>query len=376
MTLSKDNLNGLLGLLRKRSVYHPLFWIGVVIVYSLWEMIITEEDFFYTLSNNILRLLILGVAVYYNIYVLVPKYLAQKKFYIYLGFLLLLVLIITPLETLLIYLKSSDMPRMQAAILENLNIFFLPNFFILLTSTVGKITLDWYKSLREKKELETETMQSELRFLKSQINPHFLFNTLNSLYALTLKKSDLAPGIVLKLSEMMRYMLYECNERAVDLSKEVNYIQNYLELERLRQGNQTDIRFAVEGNISDQKIAPLVFIPFIENCFKHGLGNQLAKGFVRIRLGVLEDEIDLLVENSKAESMPQSVHPRSGGIGLVNVRRRLDLIYPNQYTLEIDDTPQTYTVHLHLTLVDINQTIPTIQQIRQSNNLSIKHFKK
>lgn len=353
MALSKNIRHDLLRLLTKRAVYHPLFWVAVLVVYSSWEMMANDQGFFYTLSNNILRLLILGAAVYYNIYVLVPKYLAQKKFYGYFGFLLLLVFIITPFETMLIYLKSSDMPRMQSAILGNLNAFFLPNFFILSTSTVVKITLDWYKNIREKQELETQTMQSELRFLKSQINPHFLFNTLNSLYALTLKKSDLAPDIVLKLSEMMRYMLYECNERSVDLSKEVNYIQNYLELERLRQGSHIDIRFIVEGNISDQKIAPLMFIPFIENCFKHGLGHHLTKGFVHIRLKVSDNEVDLFIENSKAESMPKPLHPRSGGIGLVNVRRRLDLLYPGRYSLEIDDNPKTYAVHLKLTLGDL-----------------------
>src|SRR6187397_2172035 len=104
-------------------------------------------------------------------------------------------------------------------------------------------------------------MQSGIKFLKSQINPHFLFNTLNSLYALTLKKSDTAPEIVIKLSEMMRYMLYECNERRVPLQKEVNYIQNYLALEALRQSGQADIQFKVEGQLTDQTIAPLLFIP-------------------------------------------------------------------------------------------------------------------
>src|SRR5690606_19817355 len=114
---------------------------------------------------------------------------------------------------------------------------------------------------REKKELEKQTMQSELRFLKSQINPHFLFNTLNNLYALTLKKSEKAPEIVLKLSEMMRYMLYECNEKYVPLSKEVAYMQNYIELEKLRQGKGADMSFEIHGEIRDQKITPLLLVP-------------------------------------------------------------------------------------------------------------------
>jgi LytS/YehU family sensor histidine kinase len=302
------------------------------------------------MSNNVVRLIILGAAVYYNIYVLIPKHLANKKFLAYFGFMAVMVFIITPIEAFFIYTRSKDNPEMQAVVLQNLNWSFLPNFFVVGTSTVVKITLDWLKNQREKQELETQTMQSELRFLKSQINPHFLFNTLNSLYALTLKKSDKAPDIVLKLSEMMRYMLYECNERFVSLSKEVSYIANYLELEKLRQGKNVDIEYVVDGNVGEQKIAPLMFIPFIENCFKHGVGNQLSKGRVNIRLEVNGNEVTAVIENSKAETMPKPLHARSGGIGLVNVRRRLELLYPGHYTLDIDDNPKTYTVTLKILL--------------------------
>ncbi|MBI5914883.1 MAG: histidine kinase [Bacteroidetes bacterium] len=350
MTLSENITNRLLRLASKRPVRHSLFWAGLFVLYSLVEMFFTQQGFFYTLSNNVVRLILLGMAVYYNIYVLIPRYLAGKKFMPYIGFLLLTVFIVTPLEAFLIYAKSGSQPDMQATVLGSLNWSFLPNFFILGTSTVVKITLDWYTNIRERQELVTQTMQSELRFLKSQINPHFLFNTLNSLYALTLKKSELAPDIVLKLSEMMRYMLYECNEKWVPLSKEVNYIANYLELERLRQGGRVDICFEVQGSVSDQKIAPLMFIPFIENCFKHGLGSQLTRGFVNIRLEVRGNELDLQIENSKAESMPKPLHHRSGGIGLVNVRRRLDLLYPNRYQLNIEDSPNSYRVNLKLLL--------------------------
>src|SRR5690606_39067024 len=112
---------------------------------------------------------------------------------------------------------------------------------------------------------------------KTQINPHFLFNTLNNLYALTLKKSELAPDIVLKLSDMMRYMLYECNERVVPLHKEITYMQNYIDLEKLRFGNSDNIQLIIDGEISEQMIAPLILIPFIENAFKHGLKSAIDK---------------------------------------------------------------------------------------------------
>ncbi len=353
MTAKSNIWMRILRTLSRPMVYHSVFWVLLLIVFSLWEIYVLKNDysFVYSLSNNVIKLLILGGAVYYNIYVLIPKYLANKKGWQYFLFFILLILIVTPIENLLIYSKSENVPEVRAQLLLNHHLTFLPNFLVVGTSTLVKITLDWLKNQREKQELHTQTMQSELRFLKSQINPHFLFNTLNSLYALTLKKSDKAPDIVLKLSEMMRYMLYECNEPFVPLRKEVHYIKNYLELEKLRQGENIHIDFKVEGNISNQKIAPLMFMSFIENCFKHGLGNHIAPGFVRISLNVEGNSIKALIENSKPQSMPKALHPRSGGIGLVNVRRRLDLLYQNRYTLDIEDAPNTYAVHLNISLV-------------------------
>jgi hypothetical protein len=333
-----------------RAFYYSLFAVAVLTFISVIELIITGQDFAYTVTNNLLRLVILGAAIFYNIYVLIPKYLAAKQFGAYIGFMVLLVFIVSPIEALLIYSKSSDFPEIQASIIGSLNWSFLPNFFVVGASTVAKISMDWYRNLREKQELQNETLQSELRFLKSQINPHFLFNTLNSLYALTLKKSDNAPDIVLKLSEMMRYMLYDCNEKLVPLSREVAYIRNYLDLEKLRQARHLDIRFNVKGHISDQKIAPLMFIPFIENCFKHGVGHHVEKGFVYIDLEVVDNQMDLRIENSKPVSLPKQTLARSGGIGLVNVRRRLDLLYAGNYSLDIVDSPDSYCVYLKLYL--------------------------
>ncbi|MEO1258008.1 MAG: histidine kinase [Bacteroidota bacterium] len=339
-------------LLSKPVVYHSLFWLVLLVAFTIWEVYDAgfRYGFFHTLSLNVIMLVILGGAVYYNIYVLIPKYLAHKQGWKYFLHFTLLILVVSPIENFLLYTQSHGIPQMRAEILSSIDMRFFANFFVVGTSTLVKITLDWLKNQRETQELQTKTMQSELQFLKSQINPHFLFNTLNSLYALTLKKSDKAPDIVLKLSEMMRYMLYECNEPLVPLSKEVHYIKNYLELEKLRQGKNVDIDFVVEGLISNQKIAPLMFMSFIENCFKHGLGNNLSKGFVKITLHVLGDEVNALIENSKPESMPKPLHARSGGIGLVNVSRRLDLLYPKKYSLDIEDAPNTYSVNLKIQL--------------------------
>ena len=227
---------------------------------------------------------------------------------------------------------------------------FLSTFFVGTSTTIYQVMNDWLVQQRDKKDLESQNLQSELKFLKSQINPHFLFNTLNSLYALTLKKSDQAPEIVLKLSEMMRYMLYECNEKEVPLSKEINYLKNYLELEKLRHGNKMLIDLKINGKIKDQKIAPLMLIPFIENSFKHGINNQISQGFVNLELNVMNQDLHMALENSKSPSLPKMNGKRSGGIGLVNVKRRMTILYPEKHHLDISESPNTYKIELSLSL--------------------------
>lgn len=334
----------------RRIVYHTVLWLLYIVSFTIMQGRLSG-DYWFEFTNEIVKVIFYGLGVYFNLLYLIPNYLSQKKFLTYCGLLVITAIVITPLQVIALYFKAFDLPMYQSYLLDNMTWFFIVSFLFISLTTVMKIIADWVRHQRDRKELETQTMQSELRFLKSQINPHFLFNTLNNLYALTLKKSDKAPEIVLKLSEMMRYMLYECNEKWVPLAKEVNYIRNYLDLERLRQGKQVNITFEIDGNVSNQKIAPLLFIPFLENCFKHGLTHNIADGYVHIRMLVQEDEVDLYIENSKPK-IPNQFHRRSGGIGLVNVRRRLNILYPNKHELNVENAPNSYAIHLHVALDD------------------------
>ncbi|MBK8492040.1 MAG: histidine kinase [Saprospirales bacterium] len=337
--------------LSQRIVYHTLFWALFLVAATSLDAYTSGVTFRQSLDNQYINVIIYAGVVYMNIFYLIPNYLAQKRFLTYFGLFILIVLTVTPIKVVIYYFKFSHIPNAQEELVNQMNFYFIPTFLIATSSTLIKIVIDRVRHLREMQELETQTMQSELRFLKSQINPHFLFNTLNNLYALTLKKSDLAPEIVLKLSEMMRYMLYECNEKQVLLSKEVNYLQNHLDLEALRQGSNVEVTFEVNGQISDQKIAPLMFIPFLENSFKHGLSHHISQGYIKIQLDVKDQTVRLFIENSKPESLPLPDHSRrSGGIGLVNVRRRLDLLYPGKYELRLNDAPRTYAIELTLNL--------------------------
>ncbi len=326
---------------------HIFFWTALVFILAFFDS--NGMNFIQKLSLEFINIGFYALLVYINYLYLFPIYLKNKKLISHLILLVMGSIVITPIKSLILYLTTSN-PNIQGFFIDNQYFIFLSTFFVGFSSSIYFIMTDWLTSQREKQELAKETLQSELKFLKSQINPHFLFNTLNSLYALTLKKSDQAPEIVLKLSEMMRYMLYDCNEKQVSLQKEVAYMTNYLELEKLRHGKKMDINVEINGEIEDQYIAPLLFIPFIENCFKHGISNRIEGGYVNIKLDITTTDIRILVENSKSPMMPNASGKRSGGIGLINVKRRLELLYPTQYELDIEATPTIYRVILSLKL--------------------------
>ena len=299
------------------------------------------------------------ILVYTNIYYLVPRFLVKGKVLVYLIYMLSLVLLVTLARVVIQFWLLTGLMQRQ---IELLNVgqvlIFSIHFFIALASTVFFISSQWIRSAREKQQLKTEQVQTELKFLKSQINPHFLFNILNSLYALTLKKSDMAPTMVIKLSEMMRYMLYECNEKQVPLEKEINYLRNYLDLEQLRIGNKMDVYLNVSGDLENKFISPLIFINFVENSFKHGGINAVNPvGHVYLDINVGEKEIHFLLEKSKPLRLSKKNNPLkpAGGIGLKNVKDRLDLLYTNNYKINIKEDEDIYSIDLLLFLDNKNQ---------------------
>lgn len=197
--------------------------------------------------------------------------------------------------------------------------------------------------------LAKDKLEAELVFLKNQVQPHFLFNTLNSLYSLILKKSDRSLDVVLKLSELLRYMLYETNSARVDLQKELDCIKSYLDLEKIRYGNRIDLSFNFWGEIAGKNIAPMIILPFIENSFKHSTKGFDGTAWITIELGIKENELVLKIENNVSSSSSDQ-NSIVGGIGLQNVKRRLSLIYPEKHELKIEATEESYGVHLNLQL--------------------------
>jgi two-component system sensor histidine kinase AlgZ len=218
--------------------------------------------------------------------------------------------------------------------------------FIVIFVGMLRFAKDWFEFEARKKEVENEKLTAELNFLKAQINPHFLFNTLNNLYYLAFTQSPNTTEVIAKLSQMMRYMIYDSNHSLVPLNKEIEYMQNYISLERLRLNSVIPIRFDVQGNPEEVRIAPLIFITFLENAFKHGVSNNKPDAWVNISVRLEGTECIYQVENSKISLTGEA----KSGIGLQNVTRRLELTYPGKYQLTINDQPDRYAIQLNLTL--------------------------
>jgi LytS/YehU family sensor histidine kinase len=196
--------------------------------------------------------------------------------------------------------------------------------------------------------MENDKLVNELKFLKAQINPHFLFNTLNNLYYLAYSHSANTTEVIAKLSQMMRYMIYDSNYPQVSLSKEIEYMQNYISLERLRLNNEVPIDFEVEGTTDNILVTPLIFITFLENAFKHGVSANASGCWVKIHFQVKGHEIVYKVENSKLNNI--LLEKEKSGFGLQNLKRRLELSYPGKYQLRTEDQQDRYVVQLNLTL--------------------------
>lgn len=214
------------------------------------------------------------------------------------------------------------------------------------TFSIGLLAQKYFEVSKQKEAVQQQQIIAELNLLKSQINPHFLFNVLNSIYSLSLKKSDDTPGIVLKLSEIMRYMLYETRQDSVPLQKEIQLLQDYLDIERIRIGPEHNIQLNLATPITGA-IAPALLIPFVENAIKHGTDSMLSDAFIFIDIRI---ENNILIFNCKNNYKLANSAGRIGGIGLDNVRKRLNLLYNGNHQLHITDESGIFEVLLKINL--------------------------
>jgi len=336
-------------LLAKPLVYHSLFWI----LYFLFNVIrwgTYHQDYVHALYNNLIEFPLHIALAYVNIYYLIPKYL-PKKYVQYIALISLGVLAAVlgrmVVEDFFAVSPNNNLTTGQYILELVIGEVYVQGFI-----TAFKFLLDWGRNQKRMRELQKVNYETELNFLRSQVQPHFFFNTLNNLYSLALDKSDLAPETVLKLSDLMSYVIYEGKRRQVSLSREITYIQNYLDLERLRFGDKLKVSFVVHGQVEDQKVPPLLTLPFIENSFKHGVGDKIEEVTIDIGIDVREEGVIFTISNRKFETLTPSPsqyhHLGHRGVGIKNVKRRLKLIYGDQYHLEINDETDNYTVTLNI----------------------------
>ncbi len=296
----------------------------------------------------------LVTGVYLNLRVMIPLLLNHKKYLLYF-FALVIVIALMGAIHLFTFQQLSDWLFPDFYLISYISTRYLILYFsvYLILPTLLHLSKSWFR-LRETERrmmnMEKEKVQAELSALKSQIHPHFLFNSLNNLYGLSLKQSPLLPDLLLKLSEVLRYMIYEANTEVVPLSREIQFIRDYVDIQLLRIERKEIVHLHVEGDIEDQALAPLIFINFIENAFKHGLRDKEATAFIHINILIFPQSVQLDIRNNAPHS--SSADPfESDGIGLDNVRKRLQLRYPDKHHLEISHSKDVFNVTLTIDLL-------------------------
>lgn len=350
----------------KYRLYHIPFWIAYHI---LWWTInignfgdVIHNVFFSAYSYKFLFYVVFeALGVYFNLYYLMPKLLEKERFTEYAVFVLLTIVgvavCMVPGYYFSAWVSGNSFEAMYYHKPQEYMFFFqmntLPSSAAAMTLGMSvKLAKNWMQTKKHQQLLEKEKLETELKFLKSQFNPHFLFNSINSIFVLIHKNADMASEALAKFSELLRYQLYECNEAQISLRQELSYVKNFIELEQLRQEHNIHPNIVIdERNTANLRIAPFILTPFIENAFKHVSKRNDKANWIKMHLSVDEQQLHFEITNSisahyhsSTELMPYK------GIGLNNVQRRLNLLYPEKHTLIITKSNGNFTVQLQLQL--------------------------
>lgn len=334
--------------------YHLLFWL-CYFTFNVIRWGSYFDNYWYSLKSNLIEFPLHLLIVYFNIYYLVPKFIAAKKYKSYIGYLGISLALLYVVRTSLIYIlvTKNIWPEaetsQQAFTFNHIVAVVLGEIYVVSLVTLIKLTIDWVYVRKRVEDLKAIQLATELQFLKAQIQPHFFFNTLNNLYALSLEKSEKAPDVILKLSEIMEHVLYGVKKPKIRLFDEIKYIQNYIDLEKLRYGDKVQVEINLQGNIENISVPPLLFLPFIENCFKHGaIDNTNFKIFINFK-NIDKNKLIFTVSNNYNYYQYNNTVKRHG-IGNTNVRRRLELLFKDNFSLIAKVEKESYTVELIIPL--------------------------
>ncbi|MEM6765569.1 MAG: histidine kinase [Bacteroidota bacterium] len=337
----------------KRKWYHIVFWIAYTLFWYLLFLSLGAYDASWTdIFNNLMYLSVHTGVTYLNFYVLIPRFLHQKRYLLYALLLIGSIFLFASFISLyfLLLLKPTDIP---AYILETADSSLGSVSMTVLITMVIKIVREWRKSQKRNQDLQQEKVETELKLLKAQLNPHFMFNAINNIYFLIRKNPELAEKSLASFSDMLRYQLYECNDEIVLLSKEVEHTSNFMKLAKLRKGEKLDVRFEIQEDLDHMLISPFLIFPLVENAFKHVSSKPPYKEWIHIKVHADDGGLHIYVGNSHHHS-PKSKEVLSyGGIGLVNLKRRLSLSYPASHKLTIDDGADSF---------EVNMKVPVIKQ--------------
>lgn len=345
-------------------LYHIPFWLAYSLTWYGFSLFLSDgRPSWNQLPGNLVYLFCYLGVTYPNLYWLMPRFLARKRYLLY-GFLLLLTVCFFSGLLMLWYYYQAAQNGYSFGELAEQSWFYGATFWAMVMTTVVTMVIksirDSRKTQQRNTQLEQEKLQTELQLLKAQLNPHFLFNALNSIFFLIRKDPDLAEQSLAQFSEILRYQLYECNEAVIPVRREAQYLQQYLELAQLRKGERLMPSVWVDPALGDAGIAPFLLLPLLENAIKHLSHHQDKANRIDMRLEREADQLHFLLENTYSPDLPraQDHQGNSGGIGLANVRRRLELLYPGNYTLKVTPGQETFEVRLSVPIQSILKAQP------------------
>ena len=333
--------------------YHILFWL-TYFLFNTFRWGIYFNDYGYSFKSNLLGFPIHMTLCYLYLLVFMPYLVYRKKYFLYILAVLTSIFVMVIVKFNLTYLLIShnvwpEGPKIIKELTLNYTIdMMIGELYVITFVTAIKITLDFLKEQRRVADLEKSQLETELLFLKSQISPHFLFNTLNNIYSLSVEKSNKTPKVVLKLSELLRYMLYETKSKKQTLENEILCIENYLDLERIRNNDRLEINMSISGDIHDKEISPMILLTFIENAFKHGVNKNTGKVIININFKVKNDSLHFTVSNPTPEiTHHKGNFTESSGIGIENIKKRLELGYNKKdYNLSFKNKKNIFVAKL------------------------------
>lgn len=337
--------------------HHFIFWTLYFIFNTLrWGSYF--DDYIYSLKTNLIGFPIHMTLCYLNIYVFMPKFIFKRKYLTYVILLILsLFIMLLAKFNLTYYLVSENVWPEGTEVISKLTFNYsvdmmIGELYVITFVTAIKVTMDWLKEHRRVADLEKAKLETELLFLRTQVSPHFFFNTLNNIYSLSLECSKKTPKVILKLSDLMRYFLYETKKNKQSLEKEILCIQNYLDIEKIRFDENLEVDMSISGDIKNKKIAPLLLLSFIENAFKHGANKNIGKIKITIDFTIDQDFLYFTISNPlPAKTNYKKQSKEIGGIGLENVKKRLALGYKkDEYNLNIEEKNNLFIVALKIKL--------------------------